>query len=62
MKIKFWCDNGANIHSERKDIFTPEDLGYTEEDWAEMTEDEKQEVVKDWALERFDYGFEEIEE
>lgn len=60
MKIKFWCDNGANIHSKRQETFTLEDLGYTEENWAEMTEDNKYQCVKDWAMERFDYGFEEL--
>jgi hypothetical protein len=59
MKITFYCDNGANIHSKRKDTFTLEDLGYTVEDWTEMTEENKLEVVKDWAMERFDYWFEE---
>ena len=57
MKITFYCDNGA--HSKRKDTFTLEDLGYTVEDWTEMTEENKLEVVKDWAMERFDYWFEE---
>ena len=60
MKIKFWCDNGANIHSCREDVFTLRDLGYSAEEWSEMTEDEKYDVVKDWAMERFDYGFEEM--
>ena len=54
MKIKFWCDNNANIHSRRSDVFTPDDLGYTEEEWREMTEEEKHECVKDWAMDRFD--------
>ena len=60
MKIKFWCDNNANIHSRRSDVFTPDDLGYTEEEWREMTEEEKHECVKDWAMDRFEYGFEEL--
>jgi hypothetical protein len=62
MKITFYCDNGANIHSERKDSFTTEDLGYTDEAWAEMTEEEKLELVKDWAFERFEYWFEESDD
>jgi hypothetical protein len=60
MKIKFWCNNGANIHSKRIDTFSPDDLGYTEEEWSELTEEEKTLEARDWAMERFDYGFEEV--
>lgn len=61
MKITFHCDNNANIHSERADEFSPEDLGITEEQWRSYSEDEKNELVKEWALERFEYWFTEYE-
>ncbi len=61
MKVQFWCDNGANIHSKRYDIFDVEkDLSIAEEEWATLTEDEKYEIVKEWALEWFDYGWKEL--
>jgi len=61
MKVKFWCDNGANIHSKRTEVFSLEDLGVEEDEWASLTEEQKHEYVRDWAMERFDFGFEELE-
>jgi hypothetical protein len=46
MKIKFWCDNGANIHSNKTD-----ELEWYDEDWNSMKEDEKYEAVREWAIE-----------
>jgi hypothetical protein len=60
MRLKFWCNNHANIHSERSDTFELSDFGYTEEEWNSQTEEEKQKHVEDWAMERFDFGFEEL--
>jgi hypothetical protein len=40
MRVKFCCDNGANIHSVRKDTFdTERDFGITDEEWQEMSEE-----------------------
>ena len=61
MKVKFACDNGANAQSERTDTFdTVTDLGYEEGEWEKLDEDAKYEAVRDWAMERFDYWFEEL--
>jgi hypothetical protein len=60
MKLKFWCDNNANIHSERSETFELEEFGYTEDEWNAMSEEEKQKHAEDWAMERFDFGFEEL--
>lgn len=57
MKITFHCDNNANIYSELTEEFSPKDLGLTEQEWRSMSEDEKTEMVKGWALERFDYWY-----
>lgn len=60
MKIKFCSDNGANIHSQRTDTFDLEkNLGITKEEWNEMTDTEKDEVVYQWAMENFSYWWEE---
>lgn len=59
-KLKVWCDSGANIHSRREEEFHTDDLGITEEDWAKMSEDEKAEAVRDIALDRLDWGFQEL--
>jgi len=59
-RVKFWCNSGANIHSERSEILTVEQLGYTEEEWLNMAEEEKQKCADDWAWERLEIGFREI--
>jgi hypothetical protein len=60
MRVKFCCDNGANIHSVRKDTFdTERDFGITDEEWQEMSEEEKYKMVEEWANERINIWFEE---
>jgi uncharacterized metal-binding protein len=61
MKIKFWCDNNANVHSKKTVTFTLQQLGYTKEDWNDMTDEEKNKAVYEWAMDNFDYGYEEVE-
>lgn len=54
------CDNGANIHSKRTDSFdTNDDLGLDDGEWEEISDAAKAEIVRDWAMERFDYGWHE---
>ena len=52
MKVKFVCDSGANIHSARTEVVDTEDYGYTDEKWLELSEEQKQEIVEEWANER----------
>ena len=56
MEVQFWCDNGAN--SRRIETFSLEQLGLEEDEWKKMTDDERMEMVREWALERFDWGYE----
>lgn len=61
MKIKFCHDNNANIHSKRVSIFDIEkDLLITPGEWASMSEDEKNQIVCEWALQDFEYWYEEV--
>lgn len=57
-----WCDSGANIQSCRKEVLTLEDLGMTEEQWEELTEDEKESEMQQIAFNRLDWGWAELEE
>ena len=57
-KIIYWCDSGANIHSCRKDETTLEELGFTEDEWFAMTEDKRDDVMREIALDRLDWGYE----
>ena len=59
MKVKFVCDSGANIHSARTEVIDTEDYGYTDEEWLELSEEQKQEIVEEWANERLQVFFDE---
>ena len=59
MKVKFVCDSGANIHSARTEVVDTEDYGYTDEEWLELSEEQKQEIVEEWAYERLQVYFDE---
>jgi hypothetical protein len=53
--VYFNCDSGANIKSCRTDkIDTEADLGLAQGEWEAMTDDEKQEMVNEWAYERLE--------
>jgi hypothetical protein len=63
VKIKVWCDSGANIQSCREDVLDVEkDLGMSPEEWMELSEKEKYNIASEWANERLDIGYEEVEE
>lgn len=49
MEIRFYCDSGANIHSEKSETFTIEDLGLEEGEWDDMSNDEKYRMAEEWA-------------
>lgn len=59
-KFEFWCDSGANIHSCLRGNFTIDELGISEQEWDMMEEDERDNIVKDIALARLDWGYREI--
>ena len=61
MKVKYWLDSGANIHSRREGEISLDDLQLTIDEWNEMDEDEKTEMMKDYAWENMDWGFELVE-
>ena len=61
MKIELYCNSGANIHSCRKEILDLEkDYGINDEEWAEMSDDEKYNMAEEWAFERLEIGYKEI--
>lgn len=61
MKVQFYCDNGANIHSERTEEFDLEkDLHITPDEWNELSEEAKYQLVYEWMIERLEYGFREL--
>lgn len=55
--FKVWLDSGANIHSCRKFTLSLEKMGLSDEDFDEMDEEEKDEMFKEYAFERLDWGW-----
>lgn len=51
MKVKFFCNSGANIHSRKSSsvLDTVEDLGFAEGEWEQLPEDEKYKLAEEWA-------------
>lgn len=60
MRVRFNCDNGANFHSKYSETFDVEDFGYSEKEWKELSDEDKESVLRDWALERYEYWMEEL--
>lgn len=60
-KFNVWCDSGANAHSCRRTTVTLDDLGLSDEEWADMTDEQRDEAMKDVAFERLDWGFAEAD-
>lgn len=56
-KIKYWCNSGANIHSCRKGTTTLDELGLTEEEWHAMSDEDRENLMRDIALDRLDWGY-----
>lgn len=63
MKLKFWCDSGANIHSCREEEFDLKEYLCCDTDeealevWNNMTEDQQYEEAQLWANDYLDIGF-----
>ena len=60
-KFKVWLDSGANIHSCRKQTIELSDIGITDAEWDEMSDDAKDEVMREFAFDQSDWGYSEIE-
>jgi len=61
IRIFFWLDSGANVHSAYKDTTSTDEIGIPDSEWNEMTEDQKDEVMRKLAWERFDWGWREVD-
>jgi len=63
MKIKFVCDNHANIHSAREEIFdVKKHLNISPAKWRKMSDEEKQEMVNEWAYDYLSIYWEELDD
>ncbi|WP_105686013.1 DUF7167 family protein [Cronobacter dublinensis] len=60
-KFKVWLDSGANIYSKYEQVVDLEDdLGISDEEWEKMDDEGKDEVMRDVAWDRMEWGFEEV--
>ena len=61
MKVKFFVDSGANIHSCKKSgtLDTVADLGFDDGEWEAMSEEEKYKCAEEWAHEHIEVWYEE---
>jgi hypothetical protein len=59
MKIQYWCSIGfgPKIVAE---FDTYEDFGIPDEDWNEMSDEEKEDGLEDWAMQHVSYGIKEL--
>jgi len=64
MKVRFNCDNGANIHSNRESEWLDpvEDLGLEEGEWDDLSDDNKWEFAREWADNFIEINYEELNE
>lgn len=60
-RFKVYLDSGANIHSKYEQVVELDDIDLTDEEWNEMTEKQRDEVMKEIAWERMEWGYDEIE-
>ncbi len=60
-KFKIWLDSGANIHSKYQKTVSLDDLGLDDETWDAMTDEEKDDFMREEAFSRSDWGYREIE-
>jgi hypothetical protein len=60
-RFEVWLDSGANIHSCYRVKTSLEELNLTAEEFEGMSDDEKEEMFKDIAFNRSDWGWREIE-
>lgn len=61
MKVKFCVDSSANIHSCKTEIIDLEKCyDIDAKEWAKMSEDDKHELLKEWANEHIQMWIEEL--
>lgn len=62
MKLRVWLDSGANAHSNREQLLEFSELGVTPEEWEALEDDEKDELAKEVAWDRMEWGWEVVRE
>lgn len=59
MKIRVWCSIG--LVGDREQTIDPlEYWGITDEEWLDMPEEERKDLVEEWASNYIEYGYTEL--
>lgn len=55
--IRYWLDSGANIHSCREGKVTLKELDLTEQEWLDLSDPERDDIMRGIAFECADWGY-----
>ena len=59
MKIQYWVSIGFGPQTV-KEFDTYEGFGIDDTEWAEMSDEEKEEGLEEWAMQHVSYGIKEL--
>ena len=55
--IEYWLDSGANINSRYTGEVSLEELGLTGEEWDDMRNEDKDELMRELAFEKSEWNY-----
>ena len=55
--IEYWLDSGANIHSRYTGEISLEELDLTGEEWDNMRNEDKDELMRELAFEKSEWSY-----
>jgi hypothetical protein len=58
--ILYWCDSGANCDSCYRDEISTDELGLTEKEWDDLSEDVQAGIMRDIALDGMEWGYQKL--
>ena len=56
-RFRVWLTSGANAQAKFEDTVTTEDLGFTDDEWEETTEETREKALKEAAFSYAEWGF-----
>ena len=59
-KFEWFFDSGANVDSCLRGTITLDQLGYSEKEWDSLTDDQQEDIMRDIAWDKIDWGWYEI--
>lgn len=59
-QFNVWLDSGANCESTRSQIISIKEIGFTNQQWDRLSDDEKDDVMKEVAFESAKWGYTEL--